>query len=190
MATSVVTEIPGYVAGTWTIDPTHSEVAFTVRHLMVSKVRGRFTGFEGQVVTAADPFASTVEATVDLSSIDTANADRDAHLRSADFFEVDSHPTMTYQSTGVRYDGDDLVVDGELTLHGVTRSVPLTLEVNGFQPNTPFGDTRVGFSATGELNRNDFGISFNMPLEGGGIGLGEKVRLHIEVEAVLDTPAS
>jgi polyisoprenoid-binding protein YceI len=190
MSTSVVTEFPGYVAGTWTIDPTHSEVAFTVRHLMVSKVRGRFTSFEGRVVTAADPFASTVETTVDLSSIDTANADRDAHLRTADFFEVDSHPTMTYRSTGIRQDGDDLVIDGDLTLHGVTRPVPLALEVNGFQPNTPMGDTRVGFSATGELNRTDFGISFNMPLEGGGIGLGEKVRLHIEVEAILDKPAS
>jgi polyisoprenoid-binding protein YceI len=188
--TTVVTDIPGYIAGTWTIDPTHSEVSFTIRHLMVSKVRGRFTSFDGHIVTAADPFASSVEATVDLSSIDTANADRDAHLRTADFFEVESHPTMIYRSTGVRHDGDDLVLDGELTLHGVTRAVPLTVEVNGFQPNTPFGDTRVGFSASGELNRSDFGISFNLPLEGGGLGLGEKVRLNVEVEAVLDRPAS
>ncbi|HSO96354.1 MAG TPA: YceI family protein [Acidimicrobiia bacterium] len=188
--TAVVTDIPGYLAGTWTIDPTHSEVAFTVRHLMVSKVRGRFTKFEGHIVTEPDPFASTVEATVDLSSIDTASADRDAHLRTADFFEVDSNPTMTYRSTGVRHDGDDLILDGDLTLHGVTRPVPLKVEVNGFQPDTPFGDTRVGFSAEGELNRTDFGISFNMALEGGGIGLGEKVRLHIEVEAILDTPES
>ena len=186
--TAVFTDIPGYTAGTWTIDQSHSEVSFTIRHLMVSKVRGRFTDFEGQVVTGADPLESSVRATVDLASIDTANADRDAHVRSADFFEVERHPTMTYQSTGVRYDGDDLVVDGDLTLHGVTRSVPLKLEVNGFQPSTPFGDTRVGFSATGEVNRSDFGITFNMPLDGGGIALGEKIRLTIEIEAILDSP--
>jgi polyisoprenoid-binding protein YceI len=188
MAATFVTDLPGYVAGTWTIDPSHSEVSFTVRHLMVSKVRGRFNGFEGQVVTGADPESSSVRATVDLSSIDTGNADRDVHLRSTDFFDVDQHPTMTYESTGIRYDGDDVIVDGDLTLHGVTRPVPLTLEVNGFQPNTPFGDTRVGFSATGELNRSDFGISFNMPLDGGGVGLGEKVKLNLEVEAILETP--
>lgn len=186
--TTVVTDLPGFVAGTWTIDPSHSEVSFTIRHLMVSKVRGRFTAFDGQVVTAADPLASSMRATVDLASIDTANADRDAHIRSADFFEVERHPTMTYQSTGVRYDGDDLVLDGDLTLHGVTQAVPLKLEVNGFQPSTPFGDSRVGFSATGELRRSDFGITFNMPLDGGGIALGEKVQLHIEIEAILDTP--
>jgi polyisoprenoid-binding protein YceI len=186
--TTVVTEIPGYIAGSWTIDQSHSEVSFTIRHLMVSKVRGRFTNFEGQVVTGADPLQSSVRATVELASIDTANADRDAHVRSADFFEVERHPTMTYQSTGVRFDEDDLVVDGDLTLHGVTRSVPLKLEVNGFQPSTPFGDTRVGFSATGEVNRSDFGITFNMPLDGGGIALGEKIRLTIEIEAILDSP--
>jgi polyisoprenoid-binding protein YceI len=186
--TTVLTDIPSYLAGSWTIDPSHSDVAFTVRHLMVSKVRGRFTRFEGHIVTAADPLASSVQATVELASIDTDHADRDAHIRSADFFDVERQPTMTYQSTGVRHDGDDLVVDGELTLHGVTRAVPLTLEVNGFQPNTPFGDTRVGFSATGELNRTDFGIVFNMPLDGGGLLVGEKVQLSIEIEAILDPP--
>jgi polyisoprenoid-binding protein YceI len=188
--TTVFTDIPGYTAGTWTIDPSHSEVSFTVRHLMVSKVRGRFTSFDGQLVTGADPLQSSVRATVDLASIDTANADRDAHVRSADFFDVEHHPTMTYRSTGVRYVANDLVVDGELTLHGVTRPVALQLEVNGFQPHTPFGDSRVGFSATGEINRSDFGITFNMPLDGGGIALGEKIHLTIEVEAVLGTPSA
>ncbi len=95
---------------------------------------------------------------------------------------------MTYRSTALRADGDDLVLDGELTLHGVTRPVPLKLEVNGFQPNTPMGDSRVGFSATGELNRSDFGIAFNMPLDGGGVVVGEKVQLSIDVEAILQTP--
>src|ERR1700736_2279443 len=133
-------QVPGYAAGTWTIDQTHSEVSFSVRHLMVSKVRGRFAQFEGQIVTAEDPLASTVHATVDLTSIDTNNVDRDNHLRTADFFDVETHPTMTYQSTGIHQDGEDFIVDGELTLHGVTRRVPLKVEVNGFQPNTPFGD--------------------------------------------------
>ncbi len=181
------TEIPGYISGTWAIDPVHSEVSFTVRHLMVSKVRGRFTRFAGTFVTGEDPLESSVEATVELASIDTDNADRDAHIRSADFFDVERYPTLTYRSTGIRRDGDGFIVDGELSLHGVTRSVPLTLEVNGFQASTPFGDTRAGFSATAEINRNDFGIEFNAPLEGGGVVLGNKVQIALEVEAVRQT---
>jgi len=181
------TEIPGYISGTWAIDPVHSEVSFTVRHLMVSKVRGRFTRFAGTFVTGEDPLESSVEATVELASIDTDNADRDAHIRSADFFDVERYPTLTYRSTGIRRDGDGFIVDGELSLHGVTRSVPLALEVNGFQASTPFGDTRAGFSATAEINRNDFGIEFNAPLEGGGVVLGNKVQIALEVEAVRQT---
>jgi polyisoprenoid-binding protein YceI len=152
---------------------------------MVSKVRGHFAGFDAELVTAPDPLDSTISATVDLSSIDTGNADRDAHIRSADFFNVDEHPTLTYRSTGIRRDGDGFVVDGELTLHGVTRSVPLALEVNGFQHASPFGDVRAGFSATAEINRKDFGIEFNMPLEGGGVVVGEKVQIALEIEAIL-----
>jgi polyisoprenoid-binding protein YceI len=176
--------IPGYLEGTWVIDPVHSEVSFTVRHLMLSKVRGRFGQFSGELVTAGDPFQSSVQASVDLASIDTGNSDRDAHVRSADFFDVEQYPTLTYRSTGVRVDGDGFVVDGDLTLHGVTKSVPLTLEVNGFQPETPFGDTRVGFSANAEINRNDFGIEFNTPLDGGGVGLGNKVQIALEIQAI------
>jgi polyisoprenoid-binding protein YceI len=181
------TTIPGYTAGTWDIDPTHSEVAFTVRHLMVSKVRGRFTRFSGSFVTGADPLDSSVQATIDLGSIDTANADRDAHIRSADFFDVEQHTELTFSSTGVRQEGDHFVVDGDLSLRGVTKPVSLQLEVNGFQPTTPFGDSRVGFSATTEINRDDFGVSFNAPLEGGGFVLGQKIQIHLEVEAILRT---
>src|SRR5690349_19651603 len=112
--------IPGYVTGTWTIDPVHSEVGFSVRHMMVSKVRGRFTSFEGTVTTAEDVLDSTVQASVDLESIETGNADRDNHIRSADFFEVEANKTMTFRSTGIREDGDDLKLDGELTLKGVS----------------------------------------------------------------------
>ena len=182
--TTAFPAFPGYLAGTWVTDPTHSEVGFSIRHLMLSKVRGRFGGFEGTLVTTDDPLASSVDATIELSSIDTGNPDRDAHLRSADFFDVDQHQTMSYRSTGLRWDGDDLVLDGDLTLRGVTKQVPLTLEVHGFQPETPFGDSRVGFSAKGEIDRTDFGVSFNMPLEGGGVGLGHKVQINLEVEAI------
>jgi polyisoprenoid-binding protein YceI len=183
------TLIPGYVAGTWKIDPVHSEVGFTVRHLMVSKVRGRFTAFDGTFVTGVDPLDSSVAATVQLDSIDTGNADRDAHVRSADFFDTEQYPTLTYRSTAIRPHGDGFVIDGELSLHGVTRPVALELEVNGFQGVTPFGDSRAGFSATAEIDRRDFGIVFNAPLEGGGVTLANKINIHLEVEAVLQPEA-
>ena len=158
-------EIPGYVAGTWTIDPVHSEVSFVVRHMMVSKVRGRFDTFEGTIVTAPDPLQSSVTATVELSSVNTGEPNRDNHIRSADFFEVESHPHLTFRSTGVRPDGDNFLLDGDLTIRGTTKPVTLKLEVNGFGPD-PFGGTRAGFSASGEINRHDFGVSYNGPIPG------------------------
>ncbi|GAA4615000.1 YceI family protein [Actinoallomurus liliacearum] len=189
--TAEVVEIPGYVAGTWTIDAVHSDVSFAVRHLMVSKARGRFGSFEGRIVTGADPLDSSVTATIDLASIDTNNAQRDEHIRSADFFEVEKYPTMTYRSTGVRRDGDDYVVDGELTLKGVTRPVPLKLELNGFGPDPfasdPVKGARAGFTATGEIDRTEFGVTYNGPIPGGGVALGEKVQIVLEIEAVLQT---
>jgi polyisoprenoid-binding protein YceI len=186
MTTSSATiAIPGYVAGTWNIDPVHSEVGFWVRHMMVSKVRGKFNTFSGQLVTADDPFKSSVTAEIDLASINTNNEQRDNHIRSVDFFEVEKHTTMTYRSAGIRVEDGEYVLDGELTLKGVTRSVPLTLEINGFGPD-PFGGTRVGFSATGEINRSDFGVSFGLG-EGGGTIVSDKVNLQLEIEAVLAT---
>jgi polyisoprenoid-binding protein YceI len=184
---STAVETPGYLAGTWRIDPVHSDVAFTVRHMMVSKLRGHFTRLEGEVVTAADPLASTVTATIDLSSIDTNNAQRDDDLRSANFLEIETHPIMTYRSTGIRHSEDGFDVDGELTLHGVSRQVPLTLDVNGFTRD-PFGNTRAGFSATTEIDRRDFGITSNIPMDGGGVVVGEKIQIFIEIEAVLAQP--
>ena len=175
---------PAQLAGTWKIDPVHSEVSFSVRHLMVSKVRGRFGDFSGTIVIADDALQSRAEAVVVLASIDTGNAGRDEHVRSADFFDVDKYPELTYRSTAVRADGDDFIVDGELSLHGVTKQVPLHVEVTGFQAITPFGDTRVGFSATAEINRDDFGITFNTALEGGGVGLGRKIQIALEIQAV------
>src|SRR6185437_2810874 len=165
-ATTVAT-IPGYVAGKWSIDPVHSEVGFSVRHMMVSKVRGRFTEFSGEIVTAENAADSSVTAEIGLGSINTRNEQRDNHIRSADFFEVETYPTMTYRSTGLAANDDGTwTVDGELTQHGVTKSVPLTLELNGFTAD-PYGGQRAGFSAAAELNRRDFGVDISMPMDGG-----------------------
>jgi len=183
-ASTTETAIPGYVAGTWTIDPVHSEIGFSVRHMMVSKVRGKFTNFSGEIVTGDNPFKSSVTAVIDLTSISTGQDQRDAHLRSADFFEVETYPTMTYRSTGVRFDDGNYILDGELTLKGVTKNVPLILELNGFGPD-PYGGTRAGFSASGEINRRDFNVNFNAPLQNGGVVVSDKVTLHLEIEAVL-----
>ena len=189
MSTLTATDIPGYVAGTWTIDPTHSDVSFTVRHMMVSKVRGHFEKFSGQIVTANDPLESTVVAVVDATSFDTSNVDRDNHIRSADFLEVDKYPTLEFRSTGLRVRAGEYALDGELTVHGVTRPVIFELELNGFTKD-PFGGYRTGLSATTDISRSDFGVSINLPMEGGGVVVGDKVRVSLELEAVLDTPAS
>ena len=176
--------IPGYIAGTWDIDAVHSEVGFSVRHMMVSKVRGKFGKFAGQIVTGPDLLGSSVTADIDLSSIETGSEQRDGHLRSPDFFDTENHPQMTYRSTGVRADGEHYVVDGELALRGVTKNVPLKLEVNGFGPD-PFGGTMAGFTATGHINRSEFGITYNAAIEGGGVVVADRVDIHLEIEAVL-----
>jgi polyisoprenoid-binding protein YceI len=182
-ATTTETGIPGYEAATWTIDPVHSEVGFSVRHMMVSKVRGRFTRFSGQIVTAEDPTQSSVTAEIDLSSINTGQEQRDEHIKSADFFEVETYPTMTYSSTGIKVEDGEYVLEGELTLKGVTRTVPLKLELQGFGPDA-FGGYRAGFTATGEINRRDFNVSFNAPMANGGVVVSDKIQLHLEIEAV------
>jgi polyisoprenoid-binding protein YceI len=183
---SEATTIPGYVAGTWVIDPVHSEVGFSVRHLMVSKVRGRFETFEGEIVTSDDILETTATLTVDLNSINTGNADRDNDLRSANYFEVDKYPTMTYRVLDIRADGDKYVADGELTVKDITNPVALQVEFHGVSPD-PWGGTRAGLSATGEINRKDFGITFDMPMEGGGLVVGDKIKIDLEIEAVLQT---
>ncbi|MGA8988479.1 YceI family protein [Aeromicrobium sp.] len=172
-------------AGTWTLDPTHTEIGFTVRHL-IGKVRGKFTGFEGAVVTAADLGSSSVKVEVDLSTIDTGTAARDEHLRSSDFFEVESHPTMTFVSTGVAQNGaSDFVVTGDLTIRGVSRSVELATEFLG-EGGDPWGGTRVGVEATTQISRREFGIDFNMPVEGSDkLMIGDKISIHINAQAVL-----
>jgi polyisoprenoid-binding protein YceI len=180
------TKIPGYVAGTWAIDPIHSEIGFTVRHLMVSKVRGRFEKFEGEIVTGDDILDTRATVTVDLNSINTGNEDRDNDLRSSNYFESDKYPTMTYRTTGLRVDGDGYVADGELAVKDITNPVSLRVEFNGVSPD-PWGGTRAGLSATGEVNRKDFGVTFDMPMEGGGLVVGDRIQLNLEIEAVLQT---
>ena len=184
MTSSTVTQIPGYVVGTWDIDATHSTVGFSVRHMMVSKVRGYFRDFSGEVVTAEDPSQSTVTATIDMDSIDTRQEQRDAHIKSADFFDVGNHTVMTFRSTGVRAEGEDWHVDGELTLKGITKPVTLELELNGFGPDA-YGGTRAGFSAKTVISRSEFGVDIAMPMDGGGVVVGDKITVEHEIEAVL-----
>jgi polyisoprenoid-binding protein YceI len=184
MTAPTSTQFPGYVVGTWDIDPVHSDVSFTVRHMMVSKVRGRLGAFRGEIVTAPEFTESTVTATVDATSVDTGNAQRDGHVRTADFFEVETHPTWSFRSTALRAAGDDYALDGELTIKGVSRPVTFALEVNGFGPDA-YGGTRAGFSATTTINRSDFGVDIAMPLDGGGVVVSEKVQVALEIQAVL-----
>lgn len=183
--TLAATSIPGYLAGTWSIDPAHSDVSFSVRHMMVSKVKGRFGSFSGTIVTAEDPTLSSVTAEIDLTSIDTNNAQRDDHIRSRDFFEVDRHPTMTFASTSVRADGEDFLLTGALTLKGITKPVTLKLELNGIGPD-PYGGTRAGFSASTEISRKEFGVDIDMPMDGGGVVIGDRISIALEIEAVLN----
>jgi polyisoprenoid-binding protein YceI len=184
--TSTATQIPGYVVGTWDIDATHSTVGFSVRHMMVSKVRGYFRDFSGEIVTAEDPARSSVTARIDMDSIDTRQEQRDAHIRSADFFDVGNHTEMTFRSTAVRTDGADWTVVGDLTIQGITKSVELQLELNGFGPDA-FGGTRAGFSAKTDISRKEFGVDIDMPMDGGGVVVGDKISVELEIEAVLRT---
>jgi polyisoprenoid-binding protein YceI len=182
-STELANGVTGLTPGTWTVDPTHSTVGFTVRHLMISKVRGHFTDFDGTVTVAEDPLASTVTAAVRLASVDTGTADRDAHLRSPDFFDVDRHPEMTLRSTAVRPAGDDFVLVGDLTIGGQTNPVEFALAFEG-AGSDPWGGTRAGFSATTEINRKDWGLGWNQALETGGVVVSDKVRIDLEIELV------
>lgn len=169
--------------GTWDIDPAHSLVEFSVRHLMVSKVKGRFGRFSGTITVGDEPAEAAVEATIDVSSIDTNDPQRDAHLRSAEFLDVERHPTATFVSRAVRAAGDGYVLTGDFGLHGVTRRVDLRLDFNG-SGQDPWGGTRAGFSASTELNRRDFGVDISMPLANGGAVVGDKITVNLEIEAV------
>jgi polyisoprenoid-binding protein YceI len=184
VTSSTSVQIPGYVAGTWDIDASHSTVGFSVRHMMVSKVRGYFREFSGEITTAEDPAQSTVTARVNMDSIDTRQEQRDAHIRSADFFDVGNHTEMTFRSTAVATDGADWTVTGDLTIKGITKPVTLELELNGFGPDA-YGGTRAGFSAKTEISRKEYGVDIDMPMDGGGVVVGDKITVELEIEAVL-----
>jgi len=173
---------PDLTPGTWNIDPAHSEVTFAIRHLM-TKVRGSFTEFSGTVEIAEDLASSTASAEIKMASIDTRNADRDNHVRSADVLDIENHPLMTFKATGVRSEGGDHYLDGDLTIKGITRPVSLEVEYHGVGED-PWGGFRAGFSAKATINRKDWGIEFNVPLAGEKALLGDKVDLHLEIQAV------
>ena len=169
--------------GVWNVDGVHSSVGFVARHLMVSKVRGRFATFTGTLTIADDPLASKVEASVDIASVTTGDETRDGHLKSGDFFEAETFPTMTLVSTGIDKDGSDYVLHTDLTIKGITKPVDFELEFDGVSGD-PWGGTRAGFSAEAEVNRKDFGLEWNVVLETGGVMLGEKVKIQLDVQAV------
>jgi len=174
-----MTDTPSLTAGTWNIEPAHSSVGFTVRHLGLSKVRGQFNSFTGAVTIAEDQTASSVTATVELSSIDTNNADRDGHLQSTDFFGVEANPQMSFVSTAVT----ESSLTGDLTINGTTKSVTFDLEFHGVAVDG-YEITRAGFSAEGEILRSDFGIAFNMPIGLDGMLISDKVSIELEIQAV------
>ncbi|MEA2843821.1 MAG: hypothetical protein QOJ69_1492 [Actinomycetota bacterium] len=186
---STDTETQLLAQGTWNIDPAHSSMQFSVRHLMISKVKGSFTKFEGTVTVPENPFEATAHVSFDPASIDTGDEGRDNHLRQADFLETETYPTAEYNTTGIRQSGDNYVLDGTLTLHGETRPVTLEVEFNGVVSPDPWGLTRAGFSAETEINRKDFGIAFDAPMETGGVMVGDKVKVHLDVELVLQPDA-
>lgn len=176
---------PSYVAGSWALDPTHSEVTFSVKHLAISKVRGIFERFTASIVTAEDPSASTVEASIEVASINTNQKDRDKHLRTNDFFKADEFPNITFTSTSVVLAGDDITVVGDLTLRGVTKSVTLTGEFGGTVTDG-YGQTKAGFTASTKINRHDYGVSWNAALEAGGLTLGDDISINFELQFVLE----
>jgi polyisoprenoid-binding protein YceI len=179
MTAAVATDLS---AGTWAIDPVHSSITFAVRHLVVSKVRGSFESFSGVVVVAEDGTPS-VSAEIAVNSLNTGNEQREAHLKGADFFDAEKYPTATFVSTGVRADGADYVLDGDFTLKGVTKPIELKLAFNGTNPGMGPGEV-AGFEASVVLNRKDFGIDIDMPLETGGAVVGDKVTITLDIEAL------
>jgi polyisoprenoid-binding protein YceI len=170
--------------GVYVFDPAHTVVGAVARHLMVTKVRGHFTKVTGSVTIAEDPLQSSVEVYIDAASIDTGQEQRDGHLRSPDFLDVETYPQLTFKSTGiVKQDGSDLVVAGDLTIRGVTRPIELPVEFLGVS-TSPWGTEVMGFSAAIELDREDFGMTWNQALETGGVLVSKKLKVELEVEAI------
>jgi len=169
--------------GTWVIDDTHTTLGFSARHAMVAKVRGSFGGFSGSfTIDGANLAASSADLTIQTASIDTKNPDRDAHLKSGDFLDVETFPTVTFVSTAVTANGNDVVVTGDLTIHGVTKSVDVAYEFVGISQD-PWGNTKIGFEGSAKISRKDFDLVWNAALETGGVLVGDEIKLSLDVEA-------
>ncbi|HAQ58981.1 MAG TPA: polyisoprenoid-binding protein [Microbacterium sp.] len=182
--TTALTDFPGYKAGTWTLDPSHSEVQFSVRHMMISKVRGTFGVKSATLIAPENPLEAKVEATVDVASVDTKDEGRDNHLRSGDFFDVENYPTMEFRSTGVRIEGGDFLVDGDLTIKGITKPVTFDFDFGGFGTD-PWGNYKAGATAKAVINREDFGLTWNASLETGGVLVGKDVTIELDLQGSL-----
>lgn len=171
-------------AGTYVIDPSHTEVGFVARHAMVTKVRGYFRAVEGQIVVADEFANSSATATMKVDSVDTGNGDRDGHLKSADFFDAENTPEITFVSTGIKdVKGDEFTLVGDLTIKGITKPVELETEFNGAATD-PFGNARIGFSAETEVEREDWGLTWNAALETGGVLVSKKIKLVLDISAI------
>jgi len=180
-----MTALPtGLTAGTWNLDPTHTDASFTVRHAGISKVRGTVAVTSGALTVGEDLESSAVSVTLDPSTVTTGDANRDGHLKSGDFFDVETFGEWTFVSTAIRTDGDKHVVVGDLTIHGVTREVELETEFNGTAVD-PFGNTRAGFEATVTISRKDFGLTWNAALETGGVLVGKDVTITLDLQGSL-----
>jgi polyisoprenoid-binding protein YceI len=172
------------ISGDYTLDAAHTHIGFSARHAMVTTVRGSFKAFEGTAhIDTANPSASTVSVTIDASSIDTGNKDRDGHLLSGDFFETEANPNITFKSTNVTFDGETWEITGDLTIKGVSHSITVPFEQTG-SAKDPFGNTRVGFEGAASLNRSDWGLNFNAALETGGVLVSEKIKLEFDISAI------
>jgi polyisoprenoid-binding protein YceI len=181
--TRIVAGVELPAAGTWDIDPGHAEVAFIGRHFMLTRIRGRFTGVAGALTVAERPDESTVEVSIDMASVSSGDQARDEHLRSPDFFDVEAHPTATFRSTSVHWSGASGALEGELTIKGVTRPVVLEVEYAGFA-HDPFGNDKAVFNARGRIDREAWGLTWNMVLEAGGLLVSKHIDIELEVETV------
>ncbi len=177
-------DIPGYRPGTWVLDPSHSEVTFSVRHMMISKVRGTFGMKSATLVAPENPLDARVTASVDVTSVDTNDEGRDGHLRSADFFDVETFPTMEFVSTGARVEAGDFFIDGDLTIRGITKPVSFEFDFGGFGQD-PYGNYKAGASATTTINREDFGLTWNAALETGGVLVGKDITINLDLQGAL-----
>jgi polyisoprenoid-binding protein YceI len=184
MTDTTALDIPGYKTGTWVLDPSHSEVTFSVRHMMISKVRGTFGVKSATIVAPENPLEATVEASVDVTSVDTKDEGRDQHLRSAEFFDIETYPTMDFRSTGVRVEKGDFLVDGDLTIRGITKPATFSLDFGGFGTD-PWGNYKAGATAKTVINREDFGLTWNAALETGGVLVGKDVTIELDLQLAL-----